>query len=129
MNGMSLSQTEQLVFAYYLANGAQDFAMVGRFWPYGELVMVLEDKIRVATRKYGAKAGAAAPAVARAFLDLIIAREGFSTTKNKFGGSMHQYQPDTYPKLVKALQEADPIVQKAEAAGPGFWDDAFGAAG
>jgi hypothetical protein len=124
---MNLSDTEQLVFAYYLANGAQELNMVGRFWPYGELTMVIEDKVRVATRKFGMKAGSACPNVARAFLDQMIEREAFSTAKNKFGGTMHQYQPDAYAKCVKELQATNPIVQQAQAAGAGFWDDAFAA--
>lgn len=126
---MSLSAMEQHVFAYYLANGAQDLNMVGRFWPYGELTMVIEDKIRVASRRFGAKAAAAAPTVAKAYLDQLIEREAFSTTKNKFGGTMHQFQWETYGKVVKALQEADPILQQAQGAGPGFWDEAFAALG
>ena len=126
---MALSEMEQHVFAYFVANGAQDFAMVGRFWPYGELTMVLEDKIRVATRKFGSKAGSAAPAVAKAFLDLIIEQEAFSTVKNKFGGTMHQYQADKYPGYIKDLQQTNPILQKAQAGGPGFWDEAFAAIG
>jgi hypothetical protein len=124
---MDLSSTEQCVLAYWLTHGAQEFAMVGRFWPYGELTMLIEDKIRVAVRPFGSKAGAAAPGAARAFLDSMIAREGFSTVKNKFGGSMHQYQPDAYRSHLKALQDADPIVQKAKADGEGVWAEAFGA--
>jgi hypothetical protein len=124
---MALSELEQLVFAYWVANGAQDFAMVGRFWPYGELTMLLEDKIRVATRPFGKPAGAAAANATRAFLDHMIEKEGFSTVKNKFGGAMHQYQPDAYRSALKALQESDPIVVKARAAGAGFWEEAFGA--
>ena len=103
---MDLSPIEQHVLAYYLVNGAQDFAMVGRFFPYGELTLVLQDKMNVAIRKFGTKATMAAPAAARAFLDDVIAREGFSTVKNKFGGAMHQFQPDTYPKVLKDLQDA-----------------------
>jgi hypothetical protein len=118
---------EQHVFAYYLANGAEDFA-TQRFFPYGELVMMIQDKVQVGVRKYGVKANSAAPAAARHLLDLIIEKGGFSTTKNKFGGSMHQYQADTYKSAVRQLQDADPIVQQARAAGPGFWDEAFAAA-
>jgi hypothetical protein len=124
---MDLSPTEQHVLAYYLANGAQDFTMVGRFFPYGELVLVLQDKIQVAIRKFGTKANLACPAAARAYLDLLIAKEAFSTTTNKFGGSMHQFQTDTYPKVLKDLQAASPILQQAQAAGPAFWDEAFAA--
>jgi hypothetical protein len=124
---MNLSDTEKLVFANYLANGAQELNMVGRFWPYGELTMVIEDKVRVAARKFGLKAASACGPVAKAYLDLLIERGAFSTTQNKFGGSMHQFQPDVYAKVLKDLQATDPTYLKAQAEGPAFWDAAFGA--
>ena len=126
---MALSPMEQHVFAYYLANGAGDFAMVGRFFPYGELTLLIQDKVQVAVRKYGVKANQACPAAARALLDLMIEKGGFSTTKNKFGGSMHQFQGDAYKAALKELLETDPILQRAKAGGPGFWDETFAAIG
>jgi hypothetical protein len=124
---MNLSETEQLVLAYFLAHGAQEFAMVGRFFPYGELTLLIQDKIQVAVRKFGRKAGMAAPAAARAFLDQLIERGAFSTTKDKFGASMHQYQPDAYKAALKALRAETPVLKQAEAAGPDFWEKAFAA--
>jgi len=122
---MNLSELEQHVFAYYLANGAQELNMVGRFWPYAELIMVIADKVRVANRKFGMKATAASETVAKAYLDLLIEREAYSTTTNKFGGSMHQFQPDAYARVYKDLMATHPIVQKAQAEGPEYWDKAF----
>jgi hypothetical protein len=40
---------------------------------------------------------------------------------------MHQFQPDTYAKVFKELEASNPILQKAQAAGEGFWDEAFAA--
>jgi hypothetical protein len=122
---MNLNATEELVFAYWLEHGAQDFAMVGRFFPYGELTLLIQDKVQVAVRRFGVKAIGASPGVARAFLDELIERGAFSTTKNKFGGSMHQYQPDAYKAALQALRAADPVVARAASGGPGFWDEAF----
>ena len=122
---MSLSELEQHVFAYYVANGAQDFAMVGRFFPYGELKLVIADKIQVATRKFGRKATMAANTVAAAFLDMLIERGAFSTKTNDFGGTMHQYQPKPYQDVIKDLQATDPIIQKAQAAGSDYWQESF----
>lgn len=122
---MDLSPFEQHVFAYFVANGAETFTMVPRWWPYGELVLVLEDKIRVATRKFGTKAGTASPKVARALLDLLIEREAFSTKQSDLGSAMHQFQPDAYRAVIKQLQETDPIVRNAQAGGPEFWQRSF----
>lgn len=124
---MDLNATEQHVLAYYLAHGARDFTMVGRFFPYGELVLVLQDKIQVDTRKFGTKASMAPPNAARAFLDMLIEQEAFSTTRNKFGGTMHQFQPDVYPKVLKGLQDANPVLQKIGAGDDAAWQDAFAA--
>jgi hypothetical protein len=122
---MNLTELEQHIFACYVANAAGDLNMVGRFWPYGELVLIIEDKIQVATREFGFRVSSKAKPVATAFLDRMIAGEGFSTQQNDFGGTMHQFQANTYRRLLKELRENDPILPKAQAAGPGFWTEAF----
>ena len=124
---MDLSPAEQLVFSYFVANNAQDFNMVGRWWPYGELVLVVEDKIRIATRKFGFKADLASAKAARAFLDLLIERGAFSSKESSLGGIMHQYQTEAYKSLIAELQAGDPLIQKAGAEGPDVWKDAFAA--
>ena len=124
---MNLSGLEQHVFAYYVANAAEQLNMVPRYWPYGELKLLVEDKVQVAVRKFGLKAKMASPNVARVLLDLLIERDAFSTVKNEHGGTMHQYQAANYRSCVRELQETDPVILKAKAAGPGYWDDAFAA--
>ena len=54
---MNLSGLEQHVFAYYVANAAEQLNMVPRYWPYGELKLLVEDKVQVAVRKFGLQAG------------------------------------------------------------------------
>ena len=122
---MDLSELEQHVFAYYVENGAAQLEMVGRFWPYGELVLIVEDKVQLAVRKFGFKAQMASPKVARAFLDLLIERGGFSSAKSDLGATMHQYQAPQYRDCIQHLSAADPIILKARAAGPSYWEKAF----
>ncbi len=122
-----MTDLEATVFAYFVAGPAAEWAMVGRFWPRGELTMILEDKVAVSVRKFGPKPVACGKAVAEALLDKLIEAEAFSTQKNKFGGTMHQYQADAYPVVLKAIQDADPIVQASVGKGPEFWDEAFAA--
>ena len=124
---MSLDPLEQHIFAYYLATDAPHFTMAGRFFPHGELVLIVEDKIQIATRKFGQKVTMRAKPVAIAFLDAVIASGGFSTQGSKFGGSMHQFQPDAYPAAVATLAGADPVVAQAAAHGAGFWPETFAA--
>ena len=122
---MRLSALEEHVLAYYLANAAEALQMDPRFWPYGELILIVEDKIGFATRAFGFKVGRAAPNAARAFLDLMIERGGFSTAKNDYGSTMHQYQKKRYEASIRELQVVNPICMKANAAGPEYWETAF----
>ena len=50
---MSLTELEQHAYAYYVATDAAQFQAAPRFYPYGELTLILADKIQVATRKFG----------------------------------------------------------------------------
>jgi hypothetical protein len=112
---MSLSELEQHVFA-----------MAPKYSPYGELALIIEDRIVLGVRKFGMKAEFASRPAARAFLDLQLERGGFSTTKDDLS-TMHQYQSEPYQTCVADLQASDPIIQKAKAGGATFWQDAFAA--
>jgi hypothetical protein len=120
-----LSELEQHVLAFYVANNAQDLNMVGRFWPTRDVTTVVEDKIQIATRKFGTKVSMAAAKPAKAFADEMIEGGGFSTKHGDFGSTMHQFQPDKYKECLKQMREANPIVQKAQGAGPEFWQETF----
>jgi hypothetical protein len=122
---MSLSDLEQHVLAYWLASDAPAFSMAPRFYPYGELTLIVNDKIQVATRKFGSKVNAATKPAANAFIDALIEKGGLSSQKGKFGGTMHQYQADTYPRVVAEMAAADPIVQQAKSGGAEFWEAKF----
>lgn len=122
---MSLTELEQHVYAYYVATDAAQFQAAPRFYPYGELTLILADKIQVATRKFGRKAYSKANTAAAALLDKLIAAGAYSTKQNDFGGSMHQFQGDAYKTFLKSEQENDPILVQAKADGPEFWDQAF----
>lgn len=122
---MSLNELEQHVCAYYVQGAANDLNIAGRFYPYSELVFIIADKIEVATRPFGRKVRSQNKGPATAFLDHMIAKGAFTTTKNDFGGTMHQFQPPTYKQALRELQESDPILQEAGAAGEDFWQDAF----
>lgn len=124
---MSLSEIEQHAFAYYVSHGANDLTIAGRFYPYGELVLVIEDKVVVDNRKFGSKVTGKAKAAGQAFLDHMVEKLAFSTTQNKFGGQMHQFQGDAYKAALKGLQESDPIIVAAKASGneAEYWDQAF----
>ena len=99
---MSLSELEQHVFAYYVAGHANELNIATRWYPYGELVLVIEDTVTVAVRKFGRKPRASAKAVATAFLDHMIEKGAWATKQNEFGGQMHQFQADKY-KAEKAF--------------------------
>jgi hypothetical protein len=122
---MSLTELEQHVYAYYVATDAAQFQAAPRFYPYGELTLIIADKVQVATRKFGRKATAKANTAANALLDKLIAAGAYSTKQNEFGGSMHQFQLDAYKSFLKAEQESNPLIRQAQAEGEGFWQGAF----
>ena len=122
---MSLSPLEQTVLAYYAATQASTLAPAPRWYPYGELILIVEDKVAVAVRKFGFKAKACAKASGTAFLDAMIAKGAWTTTQNDFGGAMHQFQPDVYKAALEEFNAADPIVQKAADGGDTFWAETF----
>jgi hypothetical protein len=122
---MSLTELEQHVYAYYVAHDANQYATAPRFYPYGELVLVIADKVQVATRKFGRPVHSKSKTAAGALLDKLIASGAYSTKQNDFGGSMHQFQGDAYKAFLREEQASDPIIVAAKDAGPEFWDQAF----
>ncbi len=121
MDDLSLTPLEAHLLAYYVQGVASTLDISGRWYPHGELIMIIADKMQVATRKFGRKAGNATRGAAAAFVDHMIAAGAWSTKHNDFGGTMHQFQGDIYRATLKAMQAADPIIA---AVGDG-WEAAF----
>ncbi len=121
---MNLSDLEHHVLAYYVAGHANELVIAPRWYPHGELILIIEDKMTVAVRKFGRKARSATKAAATAFLDHMIGQGAWETKQNEFGGQMHQFNPEAYKKALRDLQATDPILQKAAA--EGYWETAFG---
>ncbi len=124
---MSLSELEQHILAYYVGDAADQLDIAGRFYPYSELVFVIGDKIEVATRPFGRKVRSQNKGPATALLDRMIEQGAFSTTRNDFGGTMHQFQPAAYKQALGEWRGSDPILQQARAGGDRFWKDRFAA--
>lgn len=122
---MSLNDLESHVLAYYLAGAASDLNIAGRFFPRKAIIDAVEDKMKIATRKFGRKVGAAALPGATLFVDRLIADGAFSTKEDKFGGVMHQFQTDEYRALLAGMKAADPIVAKAPTADDAYWETTF----
>ena len=122
---MSLTELERHVYAYYVANDAAQFSAAPRFYPHGELVLIFADKIQVAVRKFGRTVHSKANAAAAALVDRLIETGAYSTKKNDFGGSMHQFQEAAYKAFLKDEQSSNPIIQQATDAGLEFWNQAF----
>ena len=122
---MTLTPLQSHVLAYYLAHSAKDFAMSGRWFPYGELELILADKVKVDVRAFGKAAQDSAKPAATFYLDHMIAAGGFSSKAQKFGGTMHQYDTEPFRAALDKLKAADPVLAKAAAAGPEFWQTTF----
>jgi len=113
------------MIAYYVAGPAADLSVAPRFYPYGELQLIFEDKVSVAVRKFGPKVRKHSKEAGKAFIDRMIEKGAWSTSQGEYGGSMHQFQADRFREVIRAQQDADPIIQNAKA-DPEYWDKAFG---
>ena len=122
---MSLSPLEQHVLAYWSSGQAVELNIATRWYPYSEMILVLEDKIAVATRKFGFKVRGCSKAAATVFLDAMIAKGAWETKANEFGGNMHQFQLGAYTRALAEMNAADPIVAAAAAGDETFWADTF----
>ncbi|MDG2004249.1 MAG: hypothetical protein P8J20_13045 [Novosphingobium sp.] len=120
-----MTNLENHVFAFFVAEHADNFKIADRFFPYGDLILQWEDKINVATRKFGTRVRMKAKVSGTAFLDMLIEKGGYSTKTNDFGGTMHAFQLDEVRKIIAELKESDPIILKAKAGGPDFWTETF----
>jgi hypothetical protein len=120
-----MTELEHAVFAYFVAEQADNFNIANRAYPYGELVLTWEDKFNVAIRKFGTRVRMKAKPAATAFLDLMIEKGGYTTKTNDFGGTMHAFQLDEYRRVLAELKETDPLLLKAKEGGAQFWADTF----
>jgi hypothetical protein len=122
---MSLDPIQHAVFAYYVSGQANELNIAPRWYPYGELVLIVEDKISVAVRKFGMKARGSAKTVSKHLLDLMIEKGGWTTKHNEYGGSMHQFQPDVFKATLREVQASDPLIVEAQGKGLEFWTGKF----
>ena len=122
---MSLNDLESHVLAYYTSGQAKDLNIATRWYPRSEVILIIEDKIAIATRKFGPKVKGCSKAAGTAFVDMMIEQGGWSTMQNDFGGTMHQFQLGAFDKALTAFNAADPIVQASAAGGDTFWADRF----
>ncbi|WP_313439311.1 hypothetical protein [Novosphingobium sp.] len=114
------------MLAYYIAGQASELTVAPRFYPYGELQLIFEDKVSVAVRKFGPKVRKHAKEAGKTFIDRMLETGAWSTTEGEYGGSMHQFQADRYRAVIREEQDSNPIILKAKAEGPDYWDKAFG---
>ncbi len=113
------------VLAYYLDHSAKEFSMTGRWFPYSELEFIIADKVRVDVRQFGKPAQEQAGAAAKGFLDHMIANAGFESKSQKFGGSMHQFDPEGFRTALAAMQGDNAALAAARAGGADYWTTSF----
>ncbi|EJL23224.1 hypothetical protein [Novosphingobium sp. AP12] len=114
------------MLAYYIAGPASDLSVAPRFYPYGELQLIFDDKVSVAVRKFGMKVRKHSKEAGKAFIDLMIEKGAWSTKEGEYGGSMHQFQADRFREVIREEQKTNPIIVQANTQGPEYWDKAFG---
>ena len=122
---MNLTPLQSHVLAYYLANSAKDFAMVGRWFSPSYLEETFADKMRVDVRPFGKKAQDAAEPASKQYVAHLIANGGFENKEQKFGGTMHQLDAAGFKAALEGLKASDPVLAEAEGKGADFWTARF----
>ncbi|TGD76120.1 hypothetical protein E4634_00805 [Mangrovimicrobium sediminis] len=120
-----LSELDRHVFAYFISHAAQTLNIDGRFYPYGELVMAIRNKLQLNTSKFGKGVTSRVDPVSRYFLDLLIERGALSDIPQKIGNNMHQFQADAYRNLLRELETSDEIIRAADGKGDDYWRELF----
>ena len=121
----NLTPLEAHVLAYYLANSAKDFSMVGRWFSPSYLAETFADKMSVDVRPFGKAAQNAAVPAAKHYLAHMIAHGGFENKDQKFGGTMHQLDAAGFKAALDALKASDSVLAAADAGGADFWATSF----
>ena len=114
------------MIAYYVAGPANDLEIATRWYPYGDLATVIEDKFMIATRKFGMKVRSQSKVAGKQFLDAMIEKGAWAAKDNGYGGQMYQFQSGAFKAALRDQQAGDPIIAKAAAEGPDYWAKAFG---
>ena len=123
---MALSELAAHVIAYYTSGHGKELSVATRWYPHAELIMIIDDKMAVAVRKFGRKVARATREAATEFVDTMIAKGAWASQTNDFGGTMHQFQADVFARELAAFNASSPIVQAA-AADENYWADTFAA--
>ena len=118
-------ELEQYILAYYLAHGAQNLEIAGRFYTRLDLVGSIGDKIKLGTRKFGREVTSRAVPVAKMFLQVMIERGAFTTVEQKIGADMHQFQSKIYRQVLRELEEDNEIIRRSRVEGEDFWANRF----
>ncbi|MDE2403476.1 MAG: hypothetical protein KGM17_02015 [Sphingomonadales bacterium] len=123
---MSLNPIQEAILAYFIAGQANDLNIATRWYPRGELLLIVDDKFQMAVRKFGVRVRGATKPAADAFLQSMIDKGGWETKPQEYG-SMHQFNHAAFRAALKDMQASNPLVAEAAAGGEDFWKDTFAA--
>ena len=122
---MKLTDLEEHVFAHFLSEDALAVRVDGRFYRRGEFVKIFEDKLLDTTQRLGPGIVGRHTNVANALIDALIEKQGLSTTTDKLSGTYHQMSDSNYRQVIKDLAQSNPICQREQQVGSGFWNEVF----
>ena len=123
----NLTNLESHILAHYTSGHGRELSITTRWYPHAELIMIIDDKMAVAARKFGRKVARGTRGAATGFVDMMSAEGAWTTQTNDFGGTMHQFQADVYARVLAQFNAESPIVQRAAAGGESYWADTFAA--
>jgi hypothetical protein len=116
---------EEYVLAYFLSTQAAQVNIDGRYRRREEFIQSFEDAFFYSTQQFG---GAVAGRHARLCEQLVarLAETGcLAAVHDKWSGTSYQFDPGRYRSFVKDQIDSNAICQRAEQAGPQYWQEVF----
>lgn len=120
-----MTELEEHVLAYFLSTEAPNISVDGRFYRRAEFVNVFEDRIFYATQRLGPAVSGRHSKIANSLIDVLIQAHALATTHDSLSGTYHQMDDAKYRATIRNLIQSNVICQRAQRAGPHFWEDAF----
>jgi hypothetical protein len=126
---MTPAELEEIGFAYFLSVEAPNISIDGRYHRRDDFVRIFADRLYYANQTFARKLNGRHSHIATRLVDTLIEKSAMSTSVDQWSVTMHNLDNGRYKAVVKELVESNPICQRAQAAGPRFWEDTFAAIG
>ena len=123
---MTLTKQEEYVLAFFLATEAKNIFINDKYYKRKEFVKTFEDRIFIATKKFGEGIAGRYPNVAARLIDALADAQGLLTINDKYSGESLKFNISRYKDAVQCLIEKNPTLKVEEEMTAKYWENLFG---